>query len=68
MLEATHRIPTWRVDEVIAMVGLEAVARRRVGAFSRSHHLSPWGGFALFCDYTGVAVAAAAATLPRRDA
>jgi ABC-2 type transport system ATP-binding protein len=33
-MAATHRIPRRRVDDVIAQVGLEAVARRRVGAFS----------------------------------
>lgn len=33
-LAATHRIPVRRVDEVIALTGLESVARRRVGGFS----------------------------------
>jgi ABC-2 type transport system ATP-binding protein len=33
-LAATHRIPRTRVDELIAMVGLEDVAGRRAGAFS----------------------------------
>ena len=33
-MAATHRIPARRVDEVIAMTGLEAVARKRVGGFS----------------------------------
>jgi ABC-type transport system involved in multi-copper enzyme maturation permease subunit len=33
-----------------------------------SHHLSPWGGFAVFCGYTAIAVAAAAVGLVRRDA
>jgi ABC-2 type transport system permease protein len=33
-----------------------------------SHHLSVWGGFALFCGYALVAIAAAAVTLMRRDA
>src|SRR5258707_94292 len=33
-LAATHGIPTRRVDEVIALTGLESVARRRVGGFS----------------------------------
>src|SRR3954452_2035784 len=30
----THRIPKSRVDEVIALVGLERVARKRAGGFS----------------------------------
>ena len=33
-LAATHRIPHSRVDEVIALTGLESVARKRVGGFS----------------------------------
>jgi ABC-2 type transport system ATP-binding protein len=33
-LAQTHGIPTTRVDEVLAMVGLEGVGRRRVGGFS----------------------------------
>ena len=33
-LAATHRIPRSRVDELIGLVGLDEVARERVGAFS----------------------------------
>jgi ABC-2 type transport system ATP-binding protein len=33
-LAQTHGIPAKRVDEVLAMVGLESVARRRAGGFS----------------------------------
>jgi ABC-2 type transport system ATP-binding protein len=33
-LAQTHGIPRQRVDEVIELVGLEAVARKRVGSFS----------------------------------
>ncbi len=33
-LARTHAIPARRVDEVLALVGLEGVARRRVGGFS----------------------------------
>jgi ABC-type transport system involved in multi-copper enzyme maturation permease subunit len=33
-----------------------------------SHHLGTWTGFAVFCGYTAVAVAAAAVGLVRRDA
>jgi ABC-2 type transport system permease protein len=36
--------------------------------FDNSHHLSPWGGFALFCGYAAVCVAAGAISLMRRDA
>jgi ABC-2 type transport system ATP-binding protein len=33
-LAVTHGIPAWRVDEVIELVGITDVARKRVGAFS----------------------------------
>ncbi|GAB3154759.1 ABC transporter ATP-binding protein [Microbacterium neimengense] len=33
-LAATHGIPTSRVDEVIALTGLESVAKKRAGGFS----------------------------------
>ena len=36
--------------------------------FENSHHLSPWGGFALFCGYTLVILVGATITLLRRDA
>jgi ABC-2 type transport system permease protein len=36
--------------------------------FDNSHHLSPWGGFALFCGYTLIILAGASITLMRRDA
>ena len=35
-MAATHSIPSWRVDDVIDLVGLTGVARKRVGAFSLS--------------------------------
>ncbi|MWV57644.1 ABC transporter ATP-binding protein [Rathayibacter sp. VKM Ac-2754] len=34
VIAATHRIPRARVEEVIEFVGLESVARKRVGGFS----------------------------------
>jgi ABC-2 type transport system permease protein len=36
--------------------------------FENSHHLTPWGGFALFCGYTLIVVLGASLTLARRDA
>jgi ABC-2 type transport system ATP-binding protein len=33
-LAHTHGIPRWRIDELIELVGLSDVARKRVGAFS----------------------------------
>ncbi len=35
--------------------------------FDNSHHLSAWGGFALFCAYAVAALVGAAITLIRRD-
>jgi hypothetical protein len=37
-------------------------------SFDSPHHLAVWTGFALFCGYALVAIAAAAVTLVRRDA
>jgi ABC-2 type transport system permease protein len=36
--------------------------------FENSHHLSPWGGFAVFCGYTVIILIGATITLMRRDA
>ena len=36
--------------------------------FENSHHLSPWGGFGLFCGYTLLILIGGAITLMRRDA
>jgi ABC-2 type transport system permease protein len=36
--------------------------------FDNSHHLAPWGGFALFCGYTVVILLGASITLMKRDA
>ena len=36
--------------------------------FENSHHLSPWGGFGLFCGYTLIILTGATITLMRRDA
>ncbi len=48
---------------------LPSVAGETVAmAINPGHAFSPWGGFALFCGYIVVAVAAAALLLRRRDA
>jgi ABC-2 type transport system permease protein len=36
--------------------------------FDNAHHLSTWGGFAVFCGYTVLVIGAAAIRLVRRDA
>jgi ABC-2 type transport system permease protein len=36
--------------------------------FENSHHLTPWGGFALFCGYTLIVMLGASLTLVLRDA
>ena len=63
-LAATHRIARSRVDELIGLVGLNGVAGRRAGGFT----LSPWAGFALYCGYAAIILAAAALALRKRDA
>jgi ABC-2 type transport system permease protein len=37
-------------------------------SFDNPHHLSVWGGFALFCAYAAIAIIGAAISLRRRDA
>ena len=37
-------------------------------SFDNPHHLSAWGGFALFCGYAAIAIVGAAISLKRRDA
>src|SRR4051794_20463145 len=47
---------------------LNAAFTVATSTFENSHHLGPWTGFAVFCGYAAVIVAAAAVTLVRRDA
>ncbi|QEC49203.1 ABC transporter permease subunit [Baekduia soli] len=64
----TAILPASISDAISPYLPLNAGTTVTTVVFESSHHLSPWGGFALFCGYTAVAVAAAAIGLVRRDA
>ena len=55
-------------DAVSPYLPLNAGTTVASHSFDNPHHLGVWGGFALFCGYTLVAVVGAAITLKRRDA
>jgi ABC-2 type transport system permease protein len=61
-------LPASVADTVNPYLPVNAGSGITTAVFESSHHLSPWGGFALFCGYTAVAVAIAAVVLRRRDA
>jgi ABC-2 type transport system permease protein len=64
----TAILPSSVADSISPYLPLNAGTTVTTVVFENSHHLSPWGGFALFCGYAAVAVAAGAITLLRRDA
>ena len=55
-------------DAVMPYLPLNAGTAVATYIFENSHHLSPWGGFALFCGYTLIVLLGASLTLARRDA
>jgi ABC-2 type transport system permease protein len=61
-------LPASTNDAISPYLPLNAGTAIASHTFDNSHHLSPWGGFALFCGYAAIAVIAAAITLRRRDA
>jgi ABC-2 type transport system permease protein len=64
----TAILPASVADSVSPYLPLNAGTTVTTIVFENSHHLSPWGGFALFCGYAALAVALAAIGLLRRDA
>ncbi|MCM2421991.1 ABC transporter permease [Streptomyces sp. RKAG293] len=61
----TEALPTtWSISEYLPSNAGQAL----LAAHREPHILAPWTGFAVFCLYTAVALAAAAAALERRDA
>jgi ABC-2 type transport system permease protein len=64
----TALLPHTTADAVGPYLPLNAATSVATSTFENSHHLSPWGGFAVFCGYTAVVLAAAAVQLVRRDA
>jgi ABC-2 type transport system permease protein len=61
-------LPTNLGNAVMPYLPLNAGSGVATYRFDNSHHLSPWGGFALFCGYTVVVLLGASLTLMRRDA
>jgi ABC-2 type transport system permease protein len=62
-------LPSSLADAVVPYLPSSAgttVATRTL--FEDAHHLSTWGGFAVFCGYAVLAVVAGAVVLTRRDA
>jgi ABC-type transport system involved in multi-copper enzyme maturation permease subunit len=64
----TAILPASIGDSINPYLPLNAGFTVATSTFEDAHHLSPWGGFAVFCGYAALAVAAAAAGLLRRDA
>jgi ABC-2 type transport system permease protein len=62
-------LPSTIADSVVPFLpGLAGTAVATHTQFEEAHHLSPWGGLAVFCGYAALAVAAGAVVLMRRDA
>jgi ABC-2 type transport system permease protein len=64
----TAILPASIADSIDPYLPLNAGFTVATSTFENGHHLSPWGGFALFCGYGALAVGAAAVGLLRRDA
>ncbi|MGH2895638.1 MAG: ABC transporter permease subunit [Solirubrobacteraceae bacterium] len=61
-------LPSSVNDAVSPYLPLNAATTIASHSFDNAHHLAVWAGFALFCGYTVIATAGAAASLRRRDA
>src|SRR3954454_12668593 len=64
----TAILPHATADTINPYLPLNAGSAVATSTFDLGTHLSPWGGFAVFCVYGVIAVAAAAVGLLRRDA
>jgi hypothetical protein len=64
----TAILPSSVSDTIVPYLPLNAGTTVATVVFEDPHHLTPWGGFALFCGYAVVAVLAGAISLARRDA
>jgi ABC-type transport system involved in multi-copper enzyme maturation permease subunit len=64
----TQLLPASIADSISPYLPLNAGTTVLTTAFEGPNHLSHWGGFAVFCGYAALAVAAAAVSLRRRDA
>jgi ABC-2 type transport system permease protein len=61
-------LPSTVNDSISPYLPLNAGTTITSHRFDNSHHLSVWGGYALFCGYAAVAVAGAGISMVRRDA
>ena len=64
----TAILPATTGDAIDPYLPLSAGSAVATVVFESPHHLSPWGGFAVFCGYTVLAIIVAAVLLVRRDA
>ncbi|MEN3279310.1 MAG: type transport system permease protein [Solirubrobacteraceae bacterium] len=64
----TALLPASTGDAISPYLPLNAGTTVASSTFDNSHHLSTWTGFAVFCGYTAVIIAAAAVRLARADA
>ncbi|UTI66294.1 ABC transporter permease [Paraconexibacter antarcticus] len=64
----TALLPSATADAISPYLPLNAGFPVTTSTFENPHHLSPWGGFGMFCAYAAVLVLAAAVQLRRRDA
>ncbi|MGI8557550.1 MAG: ABC transporter permease [Solirubrobacteraceae bacterium] len=64
----TALLPSSVGDAISPYLPLSAGFAVATSTFDNSHHLAPWTGFAVFCAYAAIAMAAAAVGLVRRDA
>jgi ABC-2 type transport system permease protein len=64
----TAILPHATADAINPYLPLNAGTAVATSTFDFGTHLAPWNGFAVFCGYTLVAIAAAAIGLLRRDA
>jgi ABC-type transport system involved in multi-copper enzyme maturation permease subunit len=61
-------LPTSLDNSISPYLPLNAGTTVASHSFDNPHHLTVWGGFALFCGYAAIAVIGAAVSLMRRDA
>jgi ABC-2 type transport system permease protein len=64
----TALLPSGVADSVSPYLPLNAAFTVATSTFDDPHHLAPWTGFAVFCAYAAVIVAAGALRLMRSDA
>lgn len=64
----TALLPASVGDSVAPYLPVNAAFTVATSTFEDPHHLSTWGGFAVFCGYTALLVAAGALRLARSDA